>query len=303
MHPELDALRGRLEASLAEPIHLETLRRLRAAGAGPEASVPELAAITESPSTQARLTAWRSRVEAEGPLAPGSFERVLLVHSALASLRPLDEAPVAPAVKQRTMRVFEQLADGTLRLDQGGNRFVQFAKIASLRRWPAGLFDWESSGLPRSWLPRIRPLAELRRTLSIVGRRWHGFGPAFFSHLTICRSVRAMMQKDAQRSYYLMAESMALQPAARGLITSSWFHSPDTFRVSPHLGWLNDVFLQNGAIVATIGAAPADCGVLARSAEREQAYRNGTFKPTLGLIIWPREEMLAWARAHPELAG
>jgi len=94
---------------------------------------------------------------------------------------------------------------------------------------------------------------------------------------------------------------MELQPAVRGFITCAWFHSPDTYTVSPHLAWLNQVFLENGALVATVGPDDPASGVLDRSPERRQAYENGTFKPTLGLIVWPREEMIAWAARHPEL--
>jgi hypothetical protein len=85
------------------------------------------------------------------------------------------------------------------------------------------------------------------------------------------------------------------------MITSAWLFSPDTYVVSPHLSWLNRVFLENRALVATVGPDSPDSGVLYRSPERQRAFENGTFKPTLGLIVWPREEMIAWANAHPEL--
>lgn len=94
---------------------------------------------------------------------------------------------------------------------------------------------------------------------------------------------------------------MALQPEIKGLITASWLHSPDTFAVSPHLKWLNDVFLQNGGYVFPLGPADIDGGVLHRSPERQQAYEAGTFKPTEALVIWPRQAMLAWAAGHEEL--
>jgi hypothetical protein len=41
--------------------------------------------------------------------------------------------------------------------------------------------------------------------------------------------------------------------------------------------------------------------VLHRSPERKRAYEEGRLKPTLGLVIWPRDEMLAWASSRPDL--
>jgi hypothetical protein len=139
-------------------------------------------------------------------------------------------------------------------------------------------------------------MGALLRTAALVAHRWHGFRPAFFTHLTICRPVHALTRHEALQSYRLIAEALVLQPHIKGMITASWFHSPDTFTVSPHLGWLNEVFLEHGAVVATIGAAEPDCGVFTRSPERRRAFDDGRFHPTIGLIVWPREEMLAWAK-------
>jgi hypothetical protein len=97
-----------------------------------------------------------------------------------------------------------------------------------------------------------------------------------------------------------MARSLEMQPRVHGFLTSSWFHSPATHAITPHLAWLNEVPLRNGAIVATMGPADPECGVLNRSPERRQAYEQGRFKPTLGLVVWPRDAMIDWANRHPE---
>jgi hypothetical protein len=95
---------------------------------------------------------------------------------------------------------------------------------------------------------------------------------------------------------------MALQPAVRGLLIASWFHSPETFRVSPHLAWTNRTPTEHGAVLTTIGrAAPAD-GFLVGSRERSRLFAAGEFRPATALLIWPRAAFLAWAAAHPELA-
>ena len=288
--------------ALASPELQAVARALAAAAISTEECVRESATLTEAPEARRRLEAIRGAVA--GPLAgvpQGSFERFVLAHAALRSSTELESAPVAPAVKRLAWSGLSRFVDGRAGVDLSENRFVALCKIATARRFPAGQFDWERSGLPRTWLGRIRPLSALTEVLSIVTLQWRAFSPAFFIHLAVTYPVRALLEREALKSYYRMAQSMALQPDVHGLIASSWLHSPDTFAVSPHLAWLNRVFTENGAVVAAMGAAPPDCGVLAQSVERERAFAEGRFKPTMGLIVWPRREMLAWAAAHPEL--
>jgi len=275
---------------------------LSAAAIPVDVCTAESEVVTEAPQTRQRLQAFRDAISNRLQGVPrGSFERFVLAHAVLNSWKTLDAAPVAPAVKRLGWSGLSRFTDAGTVLDVSESRFASLCKIATGRRFAAGQFDWEPSGLPISWLPLIRPMSALTRVLSMVALRWHAFRPAFFIHLAVTYPVRALMEREALRSYYRMAQSMAMQPHMHGLIASSWLHSPDTFAVSPHLSWLNKVFAENGAVVATMGPADPDCGVLAQSVERKRAFDEGRLMPTLGLIIWPRREMLAWAAAHPEL--
>jgi hypothetical protein len=299
--PEAAVAFDGIDAALQTANAQRIIAGLAAAGTDLEGLCREMHRISEAPETKAGLDRIRGLVVAATGETAEEFNRVALLAAAASSHPRLEEIAVPAEVKARLRAVFERFAaapgSAGFRTTGGpANRFVQFAKLATLRRWPAGLWDWEESGLPRSWVPRIRPLGALLKTVDLVGRRWRGFRPAFFGHLTICRQVHALTPRETMRSYVLIAEALELQPHVNGMILAAWFHSPDTFTVSPHLAWLNDVFLRNGGIVATIGAAAPDCGVFARSPERQQAYDEGRFAPTIGLIVWPREEMIAWAK-------
>ena len=177
------------------------------------------------------------------------------------------------------------------------------ARIATLSRFPAGQLDWEVSGIPRSWLAKV-PRRSVPRLVSSILVELGGFQPAFFSHINPNRRNQGiLLERESLRAYHRMARSMERQPGIKGLITASWLHSPDTFAVSPHLAWLNKVFLENGGHVLPLGPADVDSGVLHRSPERQQAYDAGTFKPTEGLVIWPRAAMLRWAAGTQEMAA
>jgi len=237
------------------------------------------------------------------PVGDGAFERFLVVSAAADATGQVEGLPVDARVKDLLLQNFERYASASVPepFDLSLGSFVAMGRIATLSRFPAGQLDWVVSGIPRSWLFRVRwdAVPRLARSLLFDLR---GFGPAFFSHLNPNRrNQTVLLERESLRSYHRMARSMERQPDIRGFVTASWLHSPDTARVSPHLAWLNDVFLQNGGIVVPLGKIDAGCGVLHRSPERQQAYDEGRFTPTEALVIWSRRAMLAWARGHEDL--
>jgi hypothetical protein len=279
-------------------------RALVAAAISVEECTREAETITELPATRRRLEAIRNAVSSRmGKATPGAFERFVLAHTVLRHLHELESAAVPAVVKRLTCTGLLRFADGREAIDLSYSRFEGLCKMATLRRFAAGQFDWERSGFPRSWLPRVRPWSELIGLLAMIAAEWHAFGPAFFAHMPAAFPVFALREGEVLKSYYRMAQAMELQPQIKGLIASAWLHSPATFEVSPHLAWLNSVFARNGALMATMGPAPLDCGVLAQSVERQRAFNDGRFKPTIGLVVWSRRDMLAWAAAHREFGN
>jgi hypothetical protein len=237
------------------------------------------------------------------PVGDGAFERFLIVSAAAEATSRVDGLPVDEGVKRLILQNFDMYATSRVPepFDLARASFEAMGRIATLTRFPAGQLDWVVSGVPRSWLFDVRWHAAPRlvRTLLFDLR---GFGPAFFSHLNPNRRNQAiLLERESLRSYHRMARSMALQPEIRGFVTASWLHSSDTFAISPHLKWLNDVFLGNGGVVVPLGRADVNCGVLHRSPERQRAYEEGRFIPMEALVIWPRAAMLQWALKNTEL--
>lgn len=233
-----------------------------------------------------------------------SVERVLLITAALDSLSRLSSVPVCDGVKAlfcEEVGSWTRLdADAADEFTAGTGRFEAACKTASLRRFPAGQFDWEPGGLPLSYLLRVTPRS-LPRALYVAAVRLGGRAPIFFAHLGYQRRGEPLSEVEANRSYHRMARSLEHQPAVKGFVASSWLRSPDTGRVSPRLRWLNRVFEENGGFVAVMGPADPESGVLLRSETRRRLYERGEFKPTTGLVMWPRDAMIRWAAAHPEL--
>lgn len=243
------------------------------------------------------LNAWLD-TSAAHPMPGGQDAgRTRLVRSALAFLPALDAAPIPDAMRALTCADLTFLADPAVASAQftpGTVRFGEWEKLVTGRRFSAGLFHWEESGIPLSWLPKVPPhdwFALARSLLAARGRR-----PMIVPHLNPRRGPGHMTEADVHASYRLMAEALLLQPQLRGIAGASWLRSPDTHRVSPHLACINRVILENGGFETTIGPAPADCGVLSRSATRRRLYEAGEFHPTIGLTVWPRDRAVGWWR-------
>jgi hypothetical protein len=261
--------------------------------------------VSELASTQRELEALKMRlIESTRDLDETAVARYALIQAARLSLDKLHNAPLYRTVQAlicKKIHLFANPDDGWLpQFRIGSASFIAMCKIATLRRFPAGQLDWEVSGLPRSWILRVRP-KNLPRLLQYVTTRFGGFGPAFFSHVALHKSDSLLlMEREMGRSYYRMAKCLEIQPSIRGFLTSSWFYSEETFRVSPHLNWLTRVFQENGGIVLDMGPAPLDSGVFTRSPERRTLYESGQFKPTNALVLWGRNEMIKWSSNHPE---
>jgi hypothetical protein len=271
-----------------------------------DAAAPRLVrSVTHVASTQEPLKAALAKLASAGETSTdAAVERRLLLRTAIDALSSLEAEPVSLSVKAlfcEEVQSWTRLADAEKpTFGVGTSRFVDTCMLASLRRFPAGQFDWVRGGVPLSYLLSVK-LRSLPKALYVTAVRLGGRSPVFFSHFGYRRLGQSLSETEANRSYYRMARSMELQPDIRGLAASSWFRSPDTHRVSPHLGWVNTVVLENGGFVAVRGPADPDCGVFVRSQTRLRLYEAGKFTPTLGLVIWPRRAMLAWAAAHPEL--
>ena len=300
------ATRDTCDEGLRQPDLRDAQSALGRAGVSEPRRTALVASITKARPSHEGVTALLSQLSAAGyPNDDASIERSLLVQSAASALSNLESLPVAPSVKA----LFCDEVQSWTRLDDaakvsfrfGTARFVDMCQIASLRRFPAGQFDWVRSGLPLSYLLGVT-YRNLPKALYVTIAKLRGRSPVFFTHLGYRQPSASLCELEANRSYYRMARSMELQPDIKGLVASSWFRSPDTHRVSPRLAWVNTVVLENGGFVAVRGPAHPDCGVFARSPTRRRLYESGEFAPTVGLVIWPRRALLKWAAAHPDLA-
>jgi hypothetical protein len=183
----------------------------------------------------------------------------------------------------------------------GSYHFNRAAKMATLRRFPAGPMEWEVSGIPRSFFLQAAFPANLR-FLAFVIFRLRGRAPCFFMHVAPSPRNRALsVPKEVLRSYYRMARSLQLQPGVRAFLAHAWFHDPAAVRDYPHLEVLSRPYVNHGGLITLLGPAPPSSGVLEGNAQRSADYLAGRVQYRYGFAIWPRDAAIQWADAHPEL--
>lgn len=292
-----------------EALHRDDLQQaalaLKQAGVSEREGVRLVERVTEDAATHAPIGHLESTALPPEAAERRALERLLLLHAAVEALPRVPHLPVGDDVKRRLCAEFAFFAaepTDAAWFDVDTASFTAMCKLATLRRFPAGQFDWEVAGISRRDVLGVG-VRRLAATLAFIACRMHGLGPVFFSHLNPRREHRSLLEGEANRSYYRMAQAMALQPAIKGFAACSWFRSPATHRASPRLAWLSTVFVENGGMVLESRPESPHAGVLARSATRQRLYEAGQFRPTRGLVLWPRAAMLAWAARHPDLGS
>jgi hypothetical protein len=244
------------------------------------------------------------RLSASIPSAPDAnqVERTLLVLASQHAIGQVADLAVSDSVKSLFVDDFlffaSPPAEWVPRFRFDDVRFREMARIASLRRFPAGTFDWEISGLSRSWI--LKASQPWRVAAHVLGQMG-GFAPLFELHLNDRRKKRKLLlEKEANLSYYRAARSMEKQPEMKGLMTSSWLFCEATAQMTPRLAWLRQNPQSGGALIMELGPADEDSGFLTGSDERRQLYEQGVYRPRDACILWPRKALIRWANEHPE---
>ncbi|HWQ56628.1 MAG TPA: hypothetical protein VN442_23270 [Bryobacteraceae bacterium] len=235
-----------------------------------------------------------------------AFARAILISASLHAIPRLFDAPFPASVKifwAEEFRFFVRPPERWLKHFRLHDvRFLEFCRIATLRRVPAGQFHLEMSALPRSSL-MAGPWRQRLGLCRFVARSG-GFGPLAETHVNDRRRNRlTLIESEGLLSYYRLAETLKLQPGVRGLLTSSWLYCRSTAEITPRLAWLRRFFEENGAFLADLGPAPPDSGFLIGSEERTRLYHDGAYRPRMTLVLWPRRAILAWAERCAELGG
>jgi hypothetical protein len=305
---KLDQARHACLAALAAVPHAAIIQRLPGAPSDAQGWFDLLSAYPQQPESVATIKRLKAKLQVGVSDGGGNLERYALLQALSVSLTKISASPVANSVKGCFVSTCNEIAANAPQwrpfYDESSIHFMEAAKLAVLQRYPAGdlVFAFYDR-LPYAWALKICPwhLPGFVRQLLIVHR---GIGPWVSPHINNGRPSHTLMLKARSlRSLWRIAKSLELNPDVKGLYAVSWFLSAEAGRVFPHIAWMRTMYTDEGAYAVDMEAAPGDSGLMVGSAQRQKLYEERKFNPRRSLVLWPREQLLAWAARHPELAG
>jgi hypothetical protein len=181
--------------------------------------------------------------------------------------------------------------------------FVLDVMICSLRSIPIG----------GAWIVEIRSIGrrpffaggvkQFFSYLYFIIFKAHGFSPYVTTH-TAERTLHLFNEHEMNLVYLRIAELMKLNTRIKGFYRRSWFLDPKLEDISPRLGYLIKVPLQNGAKLFAAGSTKEDLKyALAVSRTRRRLYEEGKYLPTGHAYIWPRKEFLLFAAKDKQMTS
>ena len=129
----------------------------------------------------------------------------------------------------------------------------------------------------------------LKLLVSSGGRR------GFYQSHTDSPDLEDFNEEGWHRCYLMIAEMLERNPEIKGMFGASWFYDPQLAEVSPRLMYLQRVQLEGGAQMFHL-CEDHSGNALAKSKSRIKLYEDGKYRPQEYLIVWPRKEMIKWAK-------
>lgn len=118
-----------------------------------------------------------------------------------------------------------------------------------------------------------------------------------FYSLHISDRFSGFSSTEIDKCYLGIAELLERNPKMKGLYQHAWLYDPKLSEISPDLAFLRQTLVQNGARIFRLGATRrAVRYATAWSIKRRKLYEEGKYIPTEYIVIWPRKELLDWAK-------
>lgn len=178
--------------------------------------------------------------------------------------------------------------------DWQNDLFAKDIGICSGRLIPVGPGLLEVSGVPRSLLFKngVRQFVRLAYLLLFELK---GQGPLLRPHVHLA-NVDTFNRAGWDRAYQVIGEILKMNPHVRGLMRSSWFLDPALSRISPHLSYLREVPVENGATIFYAGTEGSESGALSKSKSRRRLFDRGCYVPRVYYLVWPRQRLISYLK-------
>lgn len=154
--------------------------------------------------------------------------------------------------------------------------------------------------------PVLEPFSTIPKKLVVSGGplktyqvlKSGGFSPYFQVH-TSDKHLKEYNEQGWDRCYKHAAALLELNPQFKGIFGSSWFYDPEIEKISPRINYLRSRQLKNGAMSFFMSQDKGSEDLATRtSPTRKQLFDAGKYQPKKFMLIWPKKEILAWAKTQ-----
>ena len=237
-----------------------------------------------------------------GDFTAGFVELYAVLQAYLVALPLLRSLPVHESVKRQFCVTCRRIATRPQsfpgQFDYRTVAFHELARIVSLRSFHAGQNSFNIMAMPRTWLLRVHPFA-LPGLLREIVFGMGGIGPIVTPHVNYWReNTGLLLEEENERAFWRIAKTIEMQPAIKGLMTKSWLNCREVASASPHLAFVREFYLNNGAYLVDMNIAPLESGFGIGNTTRLSLYNQGKFRPRETLVLWRRADILDWARRY-----
>jgi len=268
-----------------------------------------LSKYDKDPNGTATLKGMRRALPAGLANAGVTIERYIVLQALTHAALSMESRRLPVTVKRLFAALCSEVAakerqwDTHFDMEGDQERFLDMAELATLRRFSVGTlnFAYERLALLFPTL-HVHPLSLpgyiYQRVVAMPFTK-----PTIGPHLSYGRKGSlTLRQRDFERSLWLIAKTVEMNPKVTGINGWSWFNSQIVGEVYPHLAWIRNVLAEGGAyLIDTYPAEPGGYGFGYNNRKRQILYEQGKFCPRQTAYFWPRDDFLEWASRHPEL--
>lgn len=180
--------------------------------------------------------------------------------------------------------------------DHATDLFCRDFSVACGRLTPIGCEVVELSRLGRRYLIGGGPKQAIK-ALRYVLTKTRALNPLYLHRHMDNRYVKDFDIEGVSLCCRRLADMCARDPRVAGIAAASWFFDPKVAEISPRLGWTRRLQDRHGAVLFRIGVNEAAIRLATTSSEqRKRLYEEGKYTPTHYLAVWPRKDLIAWAK-------
>jgi hypothetical protein len=226
------------------------------------------------------------------------FRKLIIVNVLLNSWNDIfsDKYPIC--IQEQYRKTFQRILSACSESGQGWRKlsddiYWKDLALTSRQMFPAGaqiVETYSGFGVKQGLSRNISQTARFVRLL-LFNRGRRGYYQ-IHTHTPDLGEFNAVGWDDC---YVRIAAMLEKYSNVKGMFGCSWFYDPNLRDISPNLMYLQAVPLENGAESFYVGEDRTGYALL-KSKTRFSLYNEGKYTPRAYLIVWPRKEILYWAK-------